>query len=117
MDIISVYEIKINKYKTNFKLAVKYLYVRSRKIFSFVKNIMDFQSENQPENHDEGLSLFDKPVYSGNFQSMSDVIIQPISPPGDSIHSSYAFIIGSKDDPLYTIPSSVKIFGRMRVCM
>ena len=48
---------------------------------------------------------------------MSDVIIQPISPPGDSIHSSYAFIIGSKDDPLYTIPSSVKIFGRMRVCM
>ena len=83
MDIISVYEIKINKYKTNFKLAVKYLYVRSRKIFSFVKNIMDFQSENQPENHDEGLSLFDKPVYSGNFQSMSDVIIQPIS------HSAY----------------------------
>jgi hypothetical protein len=99
------------------RIMVKYLYVRSRKNIFVCKNIMDFQSENQQENHDEGLSLFDKPVYSGNFQSMSDVIIQPISPPGDSIHSSYAFIIGSKDDPLYTIPSSVKIFGRMRVCM
>ena len=76
---------------------------------------MDFQSENQQENHDEGLSLFDKPVYSGNFQTLSDVIIQPISPPGDSPHSSYTFIIGSKDDPLYTIPGSIKFFERMRV--
>ena len=42
---------------------------------------MDFLSENQPQNHDEGLSLFDKPVYSENFQTQSDVIIQPISPP------------------------------------
>ena len=78
---------------------------------------MDFLSENQPENHDEGLALFEKPVYSENFQSQSDVIIQPISPPGDSQHSSYTFILGSKDDPLYTIPGSIKIFGRMRVCL
>ena len=59
---------------------VKYLYVRSQKNIFVCKNIMDFQSENQQENHDEGLSLFDKPVYSGNFQTLSDVIIQPISP-------------------------------------
>ena len=78
---------------------------------------MFFLSENQPQNHDEGLALFDKPVYSENFQTQSDVIIQPISPPGDSQHSSYTFIIGSKDDPLYTIPGSIKIFGRMRVCL
>ena len=74
---------------------------------------MYFLSENQPNNHDEGLALFDKPVYSENFQSQSDVIIQPVSPPGDSPHASYTFIIGSKDDHQYTIPSSVKIFGRM----
>ena len=41
---------------------------------------MDFLSENQPENQDEGLVLFDKPVYLENFQSQSDVIIQPVSP-------------------------------------
>jgi hypothetical protein len=61
---------------------------------------MDFLSENQPQNHDEGLALFDKPVYSENFQTQSDVIIQPISPPGDSQHSSYTFIIGSRDNSL-----------------
>ena len=63
------------------------------------------------------MALIDKPIYSENFQSQSDVIIQPVSPPGDSPHASYTFIIGSKDDQQYTIPSSVKIFGRMRVCM
>ena len=78
---------------------------------------MGYLSENQPQNHDEGLALFDKPLYSDNFQSQSDVIIQPISPPGDSQHSSYTFIIGSRDDPLYTIPGSIKIFGQMRVCL
>ena len=70
-------------------------------------------SENQANNHDEGLALFDKPIYSENFQSQSDVIIQPVSPPGDSPHASYTFIIGSKDDQQYTIPSSVKVFGRI----
>ena len=39
---------------------------------------MDFLSENQPNNHDEGLALFDKPVCSENFQSQSDVIIQSL---------------------------------------
>ena len=43
-------------------------------------------------------------------------MIQPISPPSDSQHASYSFILGSKDDPLYTVPDYVKIFGRLRVC-
>ena len=78
---------------------------------------MDFLSETQAGNHDEGLALFEKPVYTENFQSQSDIIIQPVSPPSDSQHASYSFLLGSKDDPLYTIPKSVKIFGRMRVCL
>ena len=77
---------------------------------------MDFLSESQICDHDSGLALFDKPTYAENFQSQTDVIIQPISPPSNSQHPSYTFILGSKDDPLYTIPSSVKFFGRLRVC-
>ena len=79
--------------------------------------IMDFLSESEVADHDSGLALFDKPVYTENFQSQTNVVIQPISPPSNSQHASYTFILGSKDDPLYTIPSSVKIFGRLRVCM
>ena len=83
---------------------------------SWINVIMDFLSETQISDHDAGLALFDKPSYTENFQSQTDIVIQPISPPSDSQHASYSFILGSKDDPLYTIPDSVKIFGRLRVC-
>ena len=81
-----------------------------------VNVIMVFLSESQISNHDAGLSLFEKPTYTQNFQSQTDIVVQPISPPSDSQHASYSFILGSKDDPLYTVPDSVKIFGRLRVC-
>ena len=76
---------------------------------------MDFLSQSETSDHDAGLSLFEKPTYTQNFQSQSDIVIQPVSPPSDSQHASYSFILGSKDDPLYTVPDSVKIFGRLRV--
>ena len=77
---------------------------------------MDFLSQSESNNHDAGLSLFDKPEYAPNFQSQSDIVIQPVSPPSDSQHAIYSFILGSKDDLLYTVPDSLKIFGRLRVC-
>ena len=74
---------------------------------SCINVIMDFLSETQISDHDAGLALFDKPTYTQNFQSQTDIVIQPISPPSDSQHASYSFILGSKDDPLYTVPDSV----------
>ena len=35
----------------------------------------------------------------------------------DSPRASYTFVIGSKNDAQYTVPGSIKVFGRMRVCL
>ena len=43
---------------------------------------MDFPSESSNSNHDVALDLFEKPVFCENFQSQSDVIIQPTATPG-----------------------------------
>ena len=38
---------------------------------------MDFSSESSNNNHDSALVLFEKPVFCENFQSQTDIIIQP----------------------------------------
>ena len=38
---------------------------------------MDFSSESSNNNHDSALDLFEKPVFCENFQSQTDIIIQP----------------------------------------
>ena len=85
------------------------------------KNIlfkMDFLSSSTTETcHDGGLDIFEEPEYTENFQSQSDVLIQPTAPPSDSPHASYTFVIGGKDDRLYTTLSSIKIIGRLRVTL
>ena len=73
---------------------------------------MDFLSSVELNDHDAGLDIFSKPTYTANFNNQSDVIIQPTSPPSDSPHATYTFILGGKDDKLYSIPSSLKIFGQ-----
>ena len=78
---------------------------------------MDFLSSVELNDHDAGLDIFSKPTYTANFNNQSDVIIQPTSPPSDSPHATYTFILGGKDDKLYSIPSSLKIFGRFRVSL
>ena len=78
---------------------------------------MDFLSTQSDASHDTGLDFFEKPIRTGNFGCQNDIIIQPTCPPGDSPHSSYTFILGSKEDKMYSIPSSIKIFGRLRVCL
>ena len=43
---------------------------------------MDFSSEMSNNNHDSALDLFEKPVFCENFQSQTDIVIQPNAPPG-----------------------------------
>ena len=43
---------------------------------------MDFSSEASNNNHDSALDLFEKPVFCENFQSQTDIVIQPTAPPG-----------------------------------
>ena len=69
-----------------------------------VNVIMDFLSESQISDHDAGLALFDKPTYTQNFQSQTDIVIQPISPPSDSQHASYSFNFGVKRRPYVHSP-------------
>ena len=38
---------------------------------------MDFSSASSNNNHDSALDLFEKPVFCENFQSQTDIIIQP----------------------------------------
>ena len=38
-------------------------------------------------------------------------------PPSDSPHASFKFILGGKDDRMYSIPPSIKIFGRLKVTL
>ena len=78
---------------------------------------MDFLSNGSPSIHDNALNLFEDQIYTDNFQIQNDIIIQPTAPPGDTPHASYTFKIGSKEDAQYTIPESVKLFGRVRVCL
>ena len=43
---------------------------------------MDFSSEMSNNNHDSALDLFEKPVFCENFQSQTNIVIQPTVPPG-----------------------------------
>ena len=79
---------------------------------------MDYFSESLNEPIlDSGLDIFEKPVKASNFSSETEVIIQPTCPPSDSPHASFKFILGGKDDRMYSIPSSIKIFGRLKVTL
>ena len=78
---------------------------------------MDFLSTTSPDtdSHDSGLDIYETPEYTSNFANQSDVVLQPTCPPSDSRHATYTFLLGGKDDKLYSIPSSIKVFGRIRV--
>ena len=79
---------------------------------------MDYFSESSNDPIiDDGLDIFAKPVRASNFSAETEVIIQPTCPPSDSPHASFKFILGGKDDRMYSIPSSIKIFGRLKVTL
>ena len=79
---------------------------------------MDYFSESSSDPIlDSGLDIFEKPVKASNFSSETEVIIQPTCPRSDSPHASFKFILGGKDDRMYSIPSSIKIFGRLKVTL
>ena len=79
---------------------------------------MDYFSESSNDPIiDDGLDIFAKPVRASNFSAETEVILQPTCPPSDSPHASFKFILGGKDDRMYSIPSSIKIFGRLKVTL
>ena len=51
-------------------------------LFYCVRFKNGFMSKSSYDNHDATLDLLEKPVFFQNFQSQSDVVIQPTAPRG-----------------------------------
>jgi hypothetical protein len=69
----------------------------------------------QTSDYESGLLDYSKPEYASNWQTYSDVLIQPVIQPYDNDTQTLRYDIGGVDDPLFTQLETLKVVGRARV--